>query len=44
MDLYQVLSRMNTATLEETVRSTVWEYWMTGTNTKYIYYKAKGLQ
>ena len=41
LELYEILSRMNTATLEETIRSTNWEYWMTGNNTKYVYYKAK---
>ncbi len=44
LDLYEILSRMNLATLQETIRSTNWVYWMTGNNTKYIYYKDAGLQ
>ena len=41
MEMYQLLSRMNVATLEEVIRSTQWKYWFTQYET--IHYKANGL-
>ena len=41
MEMYQLLSRMNVATLEEVIRTTRWKYWATQENV--IYYKANGM-
>ena len=40
MNLYQTLSRMNTATLEEVIRSVKWEFWFRGDNGFIFYYSA----
>lgn len=42
MDLYQVLCRMNTATLEETIRTTRWKFWFEADN-GWLFYKDAGL-
>ena len=41
MEMYQILGRMNVATLEEVIRTTRWKYWFTQENS--IYYKDDGL-
>lgn len=41
MEMYQRLSRMNVATLEEVIRMTRWKYWFTQGN--YIFYKDNGM-
>ena len=41
MEMYQILSRMNVATLEEVIRTTRWKYWFTQDDC--IYYKDNGL-
>ncbi|MBR3549056.1 MAG: hypothetical protein IKN90_03155 [Treponema sp.] len=40
MEMYQVLSRMNVATLEEVIRTTRWKYWASQEGV--IYYRANG--
>ena len=41
MELYQILSRMNVATLEEVIRTTKWKYWCTKEGI--IYYIDNGM-
>ncbi|MCI6545817.1 MAG: hypothetical protein MR494_05380 [Spirochaetia bacterium] len=40
MEMYQILSRMNIATIQEVLRTTKWKYWFT--QESQIYYKADG--
>ena len=42
MAMYDILSRMNIATIEEVIKSTKWEFWFRANN-GYIYYSANGL-
>jgi len=42
MDLYEIISRMNTPTLEETIRLTKWKFWFQAEN-EWIFYKNAGL-
>ena len=41
MELYQILSRMNLATIEEVIRTTRWKYWFTQEDC--IYYRDNGM-
>ena len=38
MEMYQILSRMNIATIQEVIRTTKWKYWFT--QESQIYYEA----
>ncbi|MBR1911432.1 MAG: hypothetical protein IJ828_03635 [Treponema sp.] len=41
LEMYQMLSRMNVATLEEVIRTTRWKYWATQDDV--IYYRDNGM-
>ena len=41
MEMYQILSRMNIATLEASIQTTRWKYWFTQGDA--IYYKDNGM-
>lgn len=41
MEMYQILRRMNVATLEEVIRTTRWKYWATQGDA--IYYRDNGM-
>ncbi len=41
MEMYQMLSRMNAATVEEVIRTTRWKYWTTQGDV--IYYRDNGM-